>query len=116
MSRYGLHQGLGQVSIPEKNPRLCVPTNVLEFDFAKGEAGVHEAQKPVSLLEYLIALTTTEGQLVLDPFMGSGSTGIACINFGRGFVGIEKGRDHFAAHLFWPSNRLLTWQHICSAS
>jgi site-specific DNA-methyltransferase (adenine-specific) len=91
-----LHHGVGAI-----NTEACLqdgraPTNVLEFDFAKGEAGVHEAQKPVALLEYLIALSTTERQLVLDPFMGSGSTGLACVNLRRRFIGIEKEREHFA--------------------
>ncbi len=73
------------------------PTNVLRFDFAQGEAGLHEAQKPVSLLEYLINLTTLPGQLVLDPFMGSGSTGVACAKLGRRFLGIEQDPTHFRA-------------------
>lgn len=71
------------------------PTNVLNFDFTDDEQRVHEAQKPLSLLRFLIDLTTREGQLVLDPFMGSGSTGLAARQLGRRFIGIEQSADHF---------------------
>jgi site-specific DNA-methyltransferase (adenine-specific) len=65
------------------------PTNLLRFDFAKDEMRLHEAQKPVQLLEFLIRLTTRENHLVLDPFMGSGSTAVACNNLNRHFIGFE---------------------------
>ena len=64
-------------------------TNVLEFGFTKNEQRIHEAQKPVSLLSFLIDLTTLEGQTVLDPFMGSGTTAVAAKRLGRRFVGFE---------------------------
>lgn len=64
-------------------------TNVLEFAFAKHEQRVHEAQKPVSLVSFLIDLTTLEGQTVLDPFMGSGTTAVAAKRLNRRFVGFE---------------------------
>ena len=50
---------------------------------------MHPTQKPVALLEYLIKTYTKEGELVLDNCMGSGSTGVACRNTGRRFIGIE---------------------------
>lgn len=65
------------------------PTNLLKFWFAQDEPRFHEAQKPVSLLEFLIQLTTRENQIVLDPFIGSGSTAAACKNLGRQFIGFE---------------------------
>lgn len=65
------------------------PTNVLEYWFDSDETRIHEAQKPVSLLEFLIKLTTRENQIVLDPFMGSGSTAVACKNLNRRFIGFE---------------------------
>jgi site-specific DNA-methyltransferase (adenine-specific) len=65
------------------------PTNLLEFGFADGEARLHEAQKPVALLEFLIRLTTRPGHIVLDPFAGSGTTGAACLRLGRRFIGFE---------------------------
>jgi len=57
---------------------------------------VHPTQKPVSLLEYLILTYTNEGDTVLDMTMGSGSTGVACVNTGRNFVGIELNIDYFS--------------------
>ncbi|MBC8232358.1 site-specific DNA-methyltransferase [bacterium] len=65
------------------------PTNILEFGFRADEERVHEAQKPVDLVEYLIRLTTREKQIVLDPFIGSGTTAIACQNLNRKFIGFE---------------------------
>ena len=67
------------------------PTQVLEY---KNDTGIHPTQKPVPLLEYLIKTYTNPGETVLDPVMGSGSTGVACINTGRDFIGIEKD-DHY---------------------
>ena len=55
----------------------------------------HPTQKPVALLEYLIRTYTNEGETVLDNCMGSGSTGVACINTGRDFIGIELDEGYF---------------------
>jgi site-specific DNA-methyltransferase (adenine-specific) len=68
------------------------PISVLKFD---RETGLHPTQKPVALLEYLIRTYTNEGDTVLDNTMGSGSTGVACANTGRRFVGIEKDPAYF---------------------
>lgn len=56
---------------------------------------VHPTQKPVELLEYLIKTYTNEGETVLDNCMGSGSTGVACANIGRKFIGIELDKQYF---------------------
>ena len=56
---------------------------------------VHPTQKPVDLLEYLIKTYTNEGETVLDFTMGSGSTGAACKNTGRNFIGIELDPEYF---------------------
>lgn len=64
--------------------------------FKREERGtVHPTQKPVELLKYLIKTYTLEGETVLDFTMGSGSTGVACKNLGRNFIGIEKDNNYF---------------------
>jgi DNA modification methylase len=69
--------------------------NHLYFARDNGQKGVHPTQKPVALLEYLIKTYTLEGDTVLDFTMGSGSTGVACKNLGRKFIGIEKDDKYF---------------------
>ncbi len=64
--------------------------NVLRFGFESGEAGLHEAQKPVALLRALIELCTVEDQVVLDPFAGSGSTALAAAQTNRRWIAIER--------------------------
>ena len=58
--------------------------------------GKHPTQKPVDLLERIILASTNEGDLILDPFMGSGTTGVAAVKLNRKFVGIEKETDFVA--------------------
>jgi len=69
------------------------PDNVLRSGFARGEGGLHVAQKPVKLLRALIELTTQPGQLVLDPFCGSGSTLLAAKMAARQYLGFEIDPD-----------------------
>lgn len=59
------------------------------------EKTIHTTQKPVALMEEMIRRHTNEGQIILDPFMGSGTTGEACINTGRDFIGIELNEEYF---------------------
>lgn len=63
--------------------------------FASEGKTIHPTQKPVALIEYLIRTYTNEGETVLDNCMGSGSTGIACLNTRRNFIGIEKDANYF---------------------
>jgi site-specific DNA-methyltransferase (adenine-specific) len=72
------------------------PTDVLN-DFPEVPAGkkVHTNQKPVELLEFLVKTYTNEGGIVLDFTAGSGSTGVACVNTGRGFIGIELDKTYY---------------------
>jgi site-specific DNA-methyltransferase (adenine-specific) len=56
---------------------------------------VHPTQKPVDLMEYLIKTYTNENETVLDFTMGSGSTGVACLNTNRNFIGIERDNKYF---------------------
>lgn len=82
----------------KKNPSLQThtgyPKHLLEFK-GVGNNRVHPTQKPVPLLEYLIETYTNEGEVVLDNCMGSGSTGVACVNTGRRFIGMEQDKKYF---------------------
>lgn len=59
------------------------------------DRGLHPTQKPVAMLEWLTKTYTDENDTVLDPFMGSGSTGVACVNTNRNFIGIELDENYF---------------------
>ena len=69
--------------------------NILYFNRVSNRHTVHPTQKPVELLEYLIKTYTNENEVVLDNCMGSGSTGVACINTNRNFIGIELDQKYF---------------------
>ena len=69
------------------------PNELIEFDIEFDT--VHETQKPVKLIEYLIKTYSNEGEVVLDNTMGSGTTGIGCLNTNRKFIGIEKEDKYF---------------------
>ena len=71
------------------------PKSILYFDTGKRQQSQHPTQKPVALLEYLIKTYTNENDLVLDNCMGSGSTGVACKNTNRNFIGIELDENYF---------------------
>jgi len=62
----------------------------------KQEKGLHPTQKPVEMMEYLIRTYSNEGDTILDCTMGSGTTGVACVNTGRNFVGMESDEKYFA--------------------
>lgn len=66
-----------------------------KFFMTSCSKGVHPAQKPVKLLERFIRVSSSENDLILDPFMGSGSTGVACKNLNRNFIGIEMDKTYF---------------------
>ena len=70
------------------------PRDVIEIK-SQGKT-VHPTQKPVALMEYFIKTYTNEGDTVLDPLMGSGTTGVACQNLNRSFIGIEMDDGYFA--------------------
>ena len=74
------------------NDGVRYPTRILEF---KQQRGFHPTQKPVALMEYLIKTYTNQGDTVLDNCMGSGTTGVACKNLGRKFIGIEQDSSYF---------------------
>lgn len=71
------------------------PRSVLKFASDKQRSSLHPTQKPVGLMEYLIRTYSNEGETVLDNCMGSGTTGVACANTGRNFIGIEREKEYY---------------------
>ena len=69
------------------------PIDIIKFN--RVSKPIHPTQKPTELLEYFIKLYTIENETVLDNCMGSGSTGVACINTNRKFIGIELDKTYF---------------------
>ena len=84
----GVHGDAVTTKKPIENTGTRYPSSVLKF--SNGNNGnVHPTQKPIALMEYLVRTYTNEGDVVLDNTMGSGTTGVACANTGRRFIGIE---------------------------
>lgn len=82
-----------QRQVVTQNTGYRYPKDVLRF--SHDNIKLHPTQKPVSLLEYMIKTYTNEGDTVLDNCMGSGSTGVACVNTDRNFIGIELDEHYF---------------------
>lgn len=81
-----------------KNPNAeytNYPINIIKFKNASVKGHLHPTQKPTALMEYLIKTYTNENETVLDFTMGSGSTGVACLNTNRKFIGIEMDNNYF---------------------
>ena len=82
----------------KKNTGVGYPKTIITYPRPNNlnrDGNLHPTQKPVPLLEYLIKTYTNEGNLVLDNCMGSGSTGVACKNLGRDFIGMELDEKYF---------------------
>lgn len=78
------------------NNVLRLPSSIQEFNNrAAGDRGFHPTQKPVLLMEYFVKTYSRENEVVLDFTMGSGTTGVACVNTNRSFIGIEKDKKYF---------------------
>ena len=94
----GMGSGIFKTS-DNHNEDLRYPKNRLIYDNRVGELNalnrLHPTQKPVALFEYLIKTYTNEGDTVLDNTMGSGTTGVACVNLNRSFIGIELNDNYF---------------------
>lgn len=86
--------GFAKKWVPIDNKGERYPLSIIDV-MKTNIAGQHPTQKPVALLEYLIKTYTLENETVLDFTMGSGSTGIACLNLNRKFIGIEKDDKYF---------------------
>jgi site-specific DNA-methyltransferase (adenine-specific) len=90
-SVYGMQKQIGRTyDSTERYPR-----SVLKIASDKQTSNLHPTQKPIALMEYLIKTYTNEGETVLDNCMGSGTTGVACKNLGRKFIGIEQNANYF---------------------
>lgn len=88
---YGAH-----AAVDGSNEGTRYPTSVLPIVAdIKTEIGLHPTQKPVALMEYLVKTYTNPGMTVLDNCMGSGTTGVACVNLDRRFIGIEQDKSYF---------------------
>ena len=92
------HVNMGKQNPTQYNPTKVNPKTVLKFksipNTPKGSK-LHSTQKPVALMEYLIKTYTNENETVLDFTMGSGTTGVACLNTNRKFIGIENNKEYF---------------------
>ncbi len=84
-------------SLANSEDRISVYTHTTKHTLLRfnRDKGVHPTQKPVALMEYLIKTYTNENEVVLDFTMGSGSTGVACVNTNRKFIGIEMDSNYF---------------------
>jgi len=71
------------------------PTSILQFKKNHPSVSYHPTEKPIELLEYLIKTYSNENDTILDNCMGAGSTGIACVNTNRNFIGIELNDEYF---------------------
>jgi site-specific DNA-methyltransferase (adenine-specific) len=91
-SNYGESSGTGGVIV---NEGKRYPKSVITFKKDKQKQAYHPTQKPVALCEYLIKTYTNPGEIVLDNCMGSGSTGVACVNTGRQFIGMELDETYY---------------------
>lgn len=90
----GVHGDAVTIKKPIENTGTRYPSSVIKFSNGNN-GGVHPTQKPVQLCEWLVKTYTNEGGMVLDNCMGSGTTGVACANTCRRFVGIEKEPKYF---------------------
>ncbi len=77
----------------KRDPNFRLPGSVRMFNM---QVGLHPTQKPVALMEYMIKTYTNAGETVLDFTMGSGTTGVACVNLNRNFIGIELDEGYFS--------------------
>ena len=92
-----INGGIKKVQYIPDSKELSYPKSVQKVDNIANSDNerVHPTQKPVELMEYLIKTYTNENETVLDNCMGSGTTGVACVNTNRNFIGIEKEQKYF---------------------
>lgn len=88
---YGNVKRINPTYEDKKHPRSIITIPAIHC----GEDQSHPTQKPIALMEYLIKTYTNEGEMVLDFTMGSGTTGVACVNTNRDFIGIELNKEYY---------------------
>ena len=103
---FGGESGLAREDYDKKVYDEKYPDTILKFSSRSETRGLHPTQKPVALMEYLIKTYTIEGETVLDFTAGSFTTGVACVNLNRKFIGIEMDDEYFEI----GKNRLLETQ------
>ena len=91
-NNYGAHL---KIDNSELLGEMKHPTTIVSFQKPHPSKSIHPTQKPVALYQYLVRTYTNEGDLVLDISAGSFTTGVACLNTGRNFIGIEKEEKYF---------------------
>lgn len=84
---------LKELAVWNKGLEVC--SNILKVQTQKSDRGLHPTQKAVKLMEILISMVTTEGQVVLDPFCGCGTTLVAAKNLGRDYIGFEINKEYY---------------------
>lgn len=90
------HLSLMKKQSKRYDPNWVQPSDILEFNVVPNRNGkLHPTQKPIELLEWLVKTYSNEGDLILDNCMGSGTTGVACKNLNRNFIGIELDTNYF---------------------
>lgn len=89
--------GIAKVQFIPESKTMAYPKSVQKVNTIPNnhKDRVHPTQKPVDLMEYLVKTYTNEGETVLDFTMGSGTTGVACVNTNRNFIGIEQDENYF---------------------
>tara|TARA_R110002110_G_scaffold147942_1_gene338900 strand:- start:86 stop:799 length:714 start_codon:yes stop_codon:yes gene_type:complete len=89
------YSGIQKLGTRAISKDMKYPNNIIKISRGSAKLTIHPTQKPIALMEYLIKTYTNENELVLDFTMGSGSTGVACVNTNRKFIGIEQDENYF---------------------
>ena len=95
---YGTGESMGGTGKKEEKTYIYThknPISIIDISNANQKGKIHPTQKPIELMEYLINTYTNENDTVLDFTMGSGTTGVACVNLNRNFIGIELDEEYF---------------------
>lgn len=84
-----------ELALGVSNVALQMLLKIKEEENWNQTTNIHSTVKPIALMRYLVKMITPTGGMVLDPFMGSGSTGVACVQEGFNFIGVEMDKEYF---------------------